>query len=105
MTPATHFRTVQLLWIASALTFLLIASGCQVITPRVITTEIRKTKDGFEIISPKDTDVFFMGKPDGAFVFRYNATANSDALAAGSAESAARAAAIAKLAEAAASLK
>jgi hypothetical protein len=80
-------------------------SGCQLVTPKVITTEIRKTTDGFEIISPKDTDVFFMGKPDGVFVFRYNAKANSDALAAGSAEYAARAAAIAKLAEAAASLK
>jgi hypothetical protein len=88
-----------------ALAFLLSMSGCTLITPKVITTEIRKTENGFEIISPKDTDAFFMGKPDGWFLFRYSAKASPEALAAGSAESANRAAAVGKLAEAAASLK
>lgn len=79
--------------------------GCTLMTPKVITTEIRKTDTGFEIISPKDTDAFFMGKPDGWFLFRYSAKANTEALAAGAAESAARAEAVGKLAEAAASLR
>jgi len=88
-----------------ALAFLLSLSGCTLITPKVITTEIRKTENGFEIISPKDTDVFFLGNPKTNFLFRYKAVASPEALAAGSAESANRAAAVGKLAEAAASLK
>lgn len=80
-------------------------SGCQLVTPRIVTTEIRKTDDGFEIISPKDTDVKFAGKPDGYFWFSYTAKASPEALTAGAAESAARSAAVGKLAEAAAALK
>ena len=60
---------------------------------------------GFEIISPKDTKVHFAGNPSGYFWFSYDAHASADALTAGAAESAARAAAVARLAEAAASLK
>jgi hypothetical protein len=92
------FQFVLILIVASL-------SGCHVITPRIVTTEIRKTDKGFEIISPKDTDVFFAGKPDGHFVFRYTAKASPDALQAGSQEAANRSAAVGKLAEAAAALK
>ncbi len=79
--------------------------GCQALTPRIVTTEIRKTADGFEIISPKDTDVTFAGRPDGYFFFRYNAHASPEALTAGTAEANARAEAVGRLAEAAAALK
>lgn len=86
------------------LLFALALSGCA-ITPRVVTTEIRKTDKGFEIISPKDTKVQFAGNPSGYFWFSYDAHASADALTAGAAESQARAAAVARLAEAAAALK
>jgi hypothetical protein len=80
-------------------------SGCQLVTPKIVTTKVTKTADGFTIESPKDIKASFHQAPDGTITATYESRANSDALAAGSAESAARAAAIAKLAEAAAALK
>lgn len=88
-----------------ALAFLCALSGCQLIAPKIVTTEIRKTDAGFEIISPKDTTVTFAGNPAGYFFFNYNAVASKEALEAGQNEANARAQAVGKLAEAAASLK
>jgi len=106
MTPSNYFRTVRLLYVAVALAFILIIlSGCQLITPQIVTTRVTKTADGFTIESPKDIKATFKQSPDGSITATYESRANSDALAAGSAESQARAAAIAKLAEAAAALK
>jgi hypothetical protein len=90
---------IALLIIALAL------SGCQLVTPQIVTTKVTKTADGFTIESPKDIKASFHQAPDGTITATYESRANSDALAAGSAESAARAAAVAKLAEAAASLR
>ena len=84
---------------------LLALSGCKFITPQIVTTRVTKTADGFTIESPKDIKATFHQAPDGTITATYESRANSDALAAGSAESAARAAAVAKLAEAAASLR
>jgi hypothetical protein len=83
---------------------LALLSGCY-ITPQIVTTKVTKTADGFTIESPKDIKATFHQAPDGTITATYESRANSDALAAGSAESAARAAAVAKLAEAAASLR
>ncbi len=88
-----------------ALAFLVSLSGCTLIAPKIVTTEIRKTDAGFEIISPKDTTVTFAGNPSGYFFFNYNAKASKEALEAGQNEANARAQAVGKLAEAAASLK
>jgi hypothetical protein len=87
------------------LLFALVLSGCQLVTPQIVTTKVTKTADGFTIESPKDIKASFHQAPDGTITATYESRANSDALAAGSAESAARAAAVAKLAEAAASLR
>lgn len=83
-----------------------LTSGCQLITPKVITTEIERTEHGFRIVSPKDTTIKGL-RLEGAnlSVDSYEAKANPEALAAGTAESASRAAAVGKLAEAAAALK
>jgi len=79
-------------------------SGCYM-TPQIVTTRVTKTSDGFTIESPKDIKATFKQSPDGSITATYESRANSEALAAGSAESANRAAAVGKLAEAAASLK
>jgi hypothetical protein len=91
-----------------ALLFIIVMalSGCQLVTPQIVTTKVTKTADGtITIESPKDIKASFHQSPDGTITATYESRANSDALAAGSAESAARAAAVAKLAEAAASLR
>ena len=82
-------------------------SGCHVITPRIVTTEIERTEHGFRIVSPKDTTIKGLKlAPDGSLsVDEYTATASHDALQAGSIEAANRSAAVGKLAEAAAALK
>lgn len=86
---------------------LAIFSGCHVITPRIVTTEIERTEHGFRIVSPKDTTIKGLRlAPDGSLsVDEYTATASPDALQAGSIEAANRSAAVGKLAEAAAALK
>ena len=89
-----------------ALAFLVSLSGCQLITPQVITTEIERTEHGFRIVSPKDTTIKGLRlNGNGLEVDEYTAKASPEALAAGAAESQARAAAVGKLAEAAAALK
>jgi len=94
----TFFITITLIL------FCLFGFGCY-LTPSIVTTEIEKTDKGFKLISPKDTSILYLKAPDGTTLIGYKATASDTALAAGSAESQARAAAIAKLAEAAAALK
>lgn len=81
-------------------------SGCHVITPRIVTTEIERTEHGFRIVSPKDTTIKGL-RLEGAnlSVDSYEAKASPDALQAGSIEAANRSAAVGKLAEAAAALK
>ena len=81
-------------------------SGCHVITPRIVTTEIERTEHGFRIVSPKDTTIKGLRlKGDSLEVDVYEAKASPDALTAGSVEAANRSAAVGKLAEAAAALK
>ena len=84
----------------------LAASGCA-ITPQVVTTEIERTPTGFRIVSPKDVTVKGLKiAADGTMsVQSWEAKASPETLAASAAESASRAAAVAKLAEAAASLR
>jgi len=82
----------------------LAASGCA-ITPKVVTTEITKNADGTWVIkSPKDVDASYYQL--GQFTsIRYKSRSSDEAIKSAAAESASRAAAVAKLAEAAASLK
>lgn len=83
--------------------FCSLVGGCA-ITPQIVTTEVVKTADGFTIKSPKDVDAaFFQAGP--VIYARYKSSGNAEAIKAGSQEAAQRAAAVAKLAEAAASLR
>lgn len=83
---------------------LAILSGCKAITPQIVTTRVTKTADGFTVESPKDISATFYQAPDGSLFATYDSKGNSEAIKAGSAEASARAAAVAKLAEAAAAL-
>lgn len=87
---------------AVILAFVLAIGGCA-ITPQIVTTEVTKTADGFTIKSPKDVDATFYSIGPAIYL-RYKSTGNSEAIKAGSAEASGRAAAVAKLAEAAATL-
>ena len=87
------------------LILILALSGCKLVTPQIVTTRVTKTADGFTIESPKDIKATFRQSPDGTISATYESRANPDAVAAGAAESQARAAAVGKLAEAAAALK
>ena len=81
-------------------------SGCHVITPRIVTTEIERTEHGFRITSPKDTTIIGLALVGSDLtVDYYEAKASPDALQAGSQEAANRSAAVGKLAEAAAAIK
>lgn len=87
------------------LVLFLAVSGCQLVTPRIVTTEIERTEHGFRIVSPKDTTIKGLRlEGSNLSVDLYEAKASPDALAAGTAEAGARAAAVGKLAEAAAAL-
>lgn len=87
------------------LLFALALSGCQLATPQIVTTRVIKTADGFTIESPKDIKATFHQSPDGTISATYESRGNESAIKAGAEESAARAAAVARLAEAAAALK
>ena len=86
------------------LPLLALLAGCKAITPQIVTTRVTKTADGFTIESPKDISATFYQAPDGTISATYDSKGNTEAIKAGSAEAAARAAAVAKLAEAAAAL-
>lgn len=87
-----------------ACVMLLMFGGCGAIAPQIVTTEVIKTADGFTIKSPKDVDAaFFQAGP--VIYARYKSSGNEAAIKAGSEEAAQRAAAVGKLAEAAASLR
>ena len=87
---------------ALVLAFALALGGCA-ITPRIVTTEVTKTADGFTIKSPKDVDATFYSIGPAIYL-HYKSTGNSEAIKAGSAEAEGRSAAVGKLAEAAATL-
>lgn len=97
-----HLTAIVLELAAAAI----VLSGCTLMTPKVITTEIERTEHGFRIVSPKDTTIKGLRlEGQNLSVDSYEARANTEALAAGAAETAARAEAVGKLAEAAASLR
>ena len=90
-----------------ALAFLCaLTSGCTLITPKLVTTEIERTEHGFRIVSPKDSTIKGLRlEGQNLSVDEYTSVASKEALEAGQNEANARAQAVGKLAEAAASLK
>lgn len=97
---------LTLIYVFAVIVFVLFMPGCQLIAPKIVTTEIERTEHGFRIVSPKDTTIKGLRlEGPNLSVDEYTAVASKEALEAGQNEANARAQAVGKLAEAAASLK